>query len=212
MKTEDLIGALVADHATRAMPIARTLALCALAGASLTGLIFLWQIGFRPDLAVAGLTARFQFKLAFTITLLVPALVLTWYLSRPGAPPRAWLWALLIAPGALIVACVLELVAVPASDWAAKLVGSNARACLTIIPLLSLAPLAAILFALSRGAPTMQAFAGAMAGLASAALAAAFYASNCTDDSPLFVAAWYTIAIGGVTSLGALVGSYVLRW
>lgn len=212
MKTENLIAALVADRSSIAMPIARTLALCALGGASLTGLVFFWKIGFRPDIVAASSTALFQFKFVFTITLLVPALALTWLLSRPGVSPRRWLWALLIAPAALVAACLLEFSAIPPADWAARLVGSNARMCLTIIPLLSLAPLAGLLFGLSRGAPTAPTLAGAVAGLASAALAATLYASNCTDDSPLFVAAWYTIAIGTVTLAGALLGSYGLRW
>jgi hypothetical protein len=45
----------------------------------------------------------------------------------------------------------------------------------------------------------------------SAGLAATLYASHCTDDSPLFVATWYTIATALVTAIGALVGSRVLR-
>jgi hypothetical protein len=51
-----------------------------------------------------------------------------------------------------------------------------------------------------------------MAGLISAGLAATVYASHCTDDSPLFVATWYTIAIAAVTAVGALIGAKVLRF
>jgi len=32
------------------------------------------------------------------------------------------------------------------------------------------------------------------------------------DDSPLFVAIWYTLAIGFMALVGLLVGQYVLRW
>ena len=56
------------------------------------------------------------------------------------------------------------------------------------------------------------AVAGAIAGLLSAGLAATLYASHCTDDSPLFVATWYTIATALVTAIGALAGSKVLRF
>jgi hypothetical protein len=48
--------------------------------------------------------------------------------------------------------------------------------------------------------------------LLSAGLAATLYASHCTDDSPLFVATWYTIATALVTAIGALAGSRVLRY
>jgi hypothetical protein len=43
-------------------------------------------------------------------------------------------------------------------------------------------------------------------------LGGAFYAAHCFDDSPLFVATWYTLAIAFVTGLGALLGSKLLRW
>ena len=45
-----------------------------------------------------------------------------------------------------------------------------------------------------------------------AGLAATLYASHCTDDSPLFVATWYTVATALVTAIGAFIGSRVLRF
>jgi len=93
-----------------------------------------------------------------------------------------------------------------------RLVGQNSRVCMTAIPAMSLPLLAAALIALRHGAPTRPALAGAIAGLLSAGLAATFYASHCTDDSPLFVATWYTIATSLVTAIGALAGSRVLRF
>ncbi|MCC8951144.1 DUF1109 family protein, partial [Bradyrhizobium sp. Arg62] len=56
------------------------------------------------------------------------------------------------------------------------------------------------------------AVAGAIAGLLSAGLAATVYASHCTDDSPLFVATWYTLATAIVASVGALMGNRALRY
>jgi hypothetical protein len=93
-----------------------------------------------------------------------------------------------------------------------RLVGSNSKVCLTAVPLLSLPLLAASLIGLRHGAPTRPALAGAMAGILSSGLAATLYASNCTDDSPLFVATWYTLATLIVAAIGALVGSKVLRF
>jgi len=43
-------------------------------------------------------------------------------------------------------------------------------------------------------------------------LAATLYAAHCPDDSPLFVATWYSTATALVTALGALLGSKVLRF
>jgi hypothetical protein len=93
-----------------------------------------------------------------------------------------------------------------------RLIGDNSRVCMTAIPLMSLPLLAAALIGLRRGAPSRPAVAGAIAGLLSAGFAATLYASHCTDDSPLFVATWYTIATALVTAVGALVGSKVLKF
>ncbi len=38
------------------------------------------------------------------------------------------------------------------------------------------------------------------------------YSIHCTEDSPLFYAVWYMLAILGASALGALLGSRLLRW
>jgi hypothetical protein len=43
-------------------------------------------------------------------------------------------------------------------------------------------------------------------------LAAAIYASHCSDDSPLFIATWYTIAVAAVAAIGAFAGSKMLKY
>jgi len=43
-------------------------------------------------------------------------------------------------------------------------------------------------------------------------MSAFLYASNCTDDSPIFVAVWYSIAIALVTVIGRFTGQHVSRW
>jgi hypothetical protein len=93
-----------------------------------------------------------------------------------------------------------------------RLIGSNSRVCLTAIPIFSLPLLAAALVGLRHGAPARPALAGALAGLLSAGLAATLYAAHCNDDSPLFVATWYTLATALVTAIGALAGAKLLRF
>ena len=56
------------------------------------------------------------------------------------------------------------------------------------------------------------ALAGVVAGLVAGGLGAAVYAIHCPDDSPLFVAVWYSIAIAFVATVGGLAGHSVLRW
>jgi hypothetical protein len=38
------------------------------------------------------------------------------------------------------------------------------------------------------------------------------FTQHFPDDSPLFVAAWYTLAITFVSALGAVAGARLLRW
>lgn len=79
-------------------------------------------------------------------------------------------------------------------------------------PLLSIGPFICFMAALRRGAPSYPGWIGATAGLAASGIAASFYASNCNDDSPLFVAPWYPIAILAVSAAGYLIGRKVLKW
>ena len=53
---------------------------------------------------------------------------------------------------------------------------------------------------------------GALAGLLAGGVGAARYAIHCTEDSPLFYATWYGIAILLATGIGAVAGRRVLRW
>jgi hypothetical protein len=91
-------------------------------------------------------------------------------------------------------------------------VGTNSVVRLTLIPLMGMGPLAIFLLALRHGAPTRPALAGAVAGLLVGGIAATIYAAQCTDDSPLFVASWYTIDIAGLALVGALSASRFARW
>jgi hypothetical protein len=77
---------------------------------------------------------------------------------------------------------------------------------------MAVAPLAAVLTALRVGAPYSPGTAGAVAGLLAGSLGATLYALHCTDDSPLFVALWYSPPIALATLAGAAAGSRLLRW
>ena len=212
MKTENLIAALVADGPSIETPIARKVALALVCGFALSAALFFWQLGWRPDIGEARGTLPFLFKFVVTAALLIPAALLTAHLARPDATPGLWGWALLIAPLLLVAGVSAELVASPINVWTAKLIGTNAVACVTLIVLLSTLPFAALFFALSQGAPAEPGLAGAVAGIAAGALAATLYAMHCTDDSPLFVATWYTIGIGIMTLAGSVLGKRLLRW
>ncbi|BCH28041.1 NrsF family protein [Mesorhizobium sp. L-8-3] len=210
MKTDDLIKALSADFRP-VMPIGRAWWIAAALGAAVAAVVFFIVLGPRTDIAAAVQTVRFPFKFVVTTLLAVTAFGSLRALSRPAPGLRAWPW-LLMAPALLGLAVVAEILAVPADQLATRLVGTNLAVCLTFIPLIGIGPLAIFLTALRHGAPTRPVLAGAVAGLAAGGLAATFYAAHCTDDSPLFVATWYTIAVAMLALLGAVLAPRVARW
>jgi hypothetical protein len=211
MKTDDLIAALAADNAPRrpsspmrgVLPVVLIGAIVSLAG-------FLLVLGPRPDLSQAFGTWRFDAKFAIVAIAALLAFGECLRLMRPTAKPSVLIALLIAAP--LAAAVIVELLIVPRELWAARQVGQNMILCLVAIPSLAIAPLIALIYAMRRGAPASPAMAGAMAGLASAAIAATLYATHCPDDSPIFVATWYTTAALLVVGTGALCGRHALRW
>ncbi len=212
MKTDELIAAMTADAKAVSWPIGRSLWLAAGVGAVMAAIAFMMEIGPRPDLSYVLETPRFLFKYVLTVSLFVTAMGLMIHLARPGGLPRAWLLALAIPPILLIGGVIVEFIVVPPAGWYYRIVGMNSSACLTLIPLLSAAPLVALLFAMRQGATTHPVFAGASAGLVSAGIGATLYATHCSDDSALFIGVWYVIAVAIVTAVGAAIGSWLLRW
>jgi hypothetical protein len=112
----------------------------------------------------------------------------------------------------LLLAVGLELGSLPRSQWQASAIGHNARWCLLMIPLLGVAPLAGGLWALRQAAPLRPVLTGAIIGLLAAGIAGFLYALHCADDSPLFVAIWYSAATAVLALAGALLGRWLLRW
>jgi hypothetical protein len=212
METEQLIRTLAADNAHRAAPVGLMLTVALLSAAPLSVVMFFAVLGIRPDVMTAMHNPFFDMKFVVTLAMAISAVAVSLHLSRPEASLRGWGWLLLIPAGILAVEIGSEMMMPQRLPMMTRLIGSNSRVCMTAIPLLSLPLLVAALIGLRRGAPTQPAIAGAIAGMLSAGLAATLYASHCTDDSPLFVATWYTISTALVAAVGALAGSRVLRF
>ena len=212
MKTGDLIRALAADSEVHLMAPGRALALALIPGVAIALVLHFAVFGLRPHLLSLLGEPQLLFKLCLTVLLVALAGVLLSRIGRPGAGVRRAALMLAIVPALLAVANLAELFAVPAAEWGQRLVGTNAIFCVKSIPFLAAAPLVAALLALRQGAPENPPLAGAAAGLFAGAIGAACYATHCPDDSPLFVAAWYSLAIGFTAAIGALAGSRLLRW
>lgn len=211
MKTDDLIR-LMAEDAPVRFPLGRRVGLALGIGTVVAAVLLLATVGLRPNIAAALETLRVAFKVTLTLLLAVTAICLVLRVGRPDASLKPIGLCLLIPLALLILAMGLELTAVPSAEWSSRLVGVHAAFCVFCIPVLSLAPLFGLLAALKHGAPSNPGLAGASAGLAASAIAAAIYAWHCPDDSPLFVATWYGLAVCLVTATGYGVGRRMLRW
>ena len=210
MKTEYLIHALVADGARPVVPLGRTL-LRALGLAIVLALMSLFVRHPRADIVQASSTAPFVFKVVVLLSLAGTSVAFLLDTARPDSAPRRNL-SLMLGPLLLAGAIMWELTTVPSTMWPAHLIGHNAAQCLALIPLISVAPLACLMLALRSGAPARPQRAGAAAGLLAGGIAAATYALTCPDDSPLFIAIWYSLAIALVTAVSACIGGRLLRW
>ena len=212
MDTERLIQTLAADGGPPAASMGRAWFAATVASIVVAAIVFFIAIGPRSDIAAAAETPRFLFKFVATLALLATAFAALKRLARPDASIRSALPMLLVAPGLLLIAVGAEMMAVPADQLRDRWIGSNSLLCMTFIPLIGIGPLVAFLFAVRHGAPTRPSLAGAVAGLVAGGLAATFYAAHCTDDSPLFVATWYPIAIAMLAIAGAVAGRLFVRW
>ena len=212
MDTDQLIRTLAADNAHPARPVGFALMLALLAAAPVSLLMFFAEFGVRPDIMVAMRNPFFDLKFAVTLALAIAAIAVSLHLSRPEASLRGFGWWLLVPAGILTAGIGGEMMMPQRLPMMTRLIGKNSWVCLTVVPLLALPILVGALIGLRHGASARPAVSGAVAGLLSAGLAATLYASHCTDDSPLFVATWYTIATALVTAIGALAGSRFLKF
>ena len=213
MKTSDLVRALAADCAAAPLSLRQLFGIAMIPGVAIALSLYFVNLGPRLHLLALFAEPRFLFKVCLSLLLAVlsATMGLAPRLSRAptaAAPPSCWrsfrpCWGRAIAA---------ELLSVPVGLWGQRMIGTNALLCLKTIPYLGLAPLAAVLWCLRQGAPEHPARAGAAAGLLAGAIGAALYATHCPDDSPLFVAVWYSLAICFLTALGAVAGSRLLRW
>ena len=211
MNTESLIATLTADAASGPRrSLARDLSLALVGGAAAAVAMMAVTLHPRPDIALVDHDPRFLFKFAVSFALACPAAWLAWRAARPQTTPR--LASLMIAPLFLLVACAIELYVMPSSTWAPRALGSNAIYCAICVPIFSIAPMAGLFYALSRAAPANARLAGLVAGLCAGGIGAAAYAAHCTDDSPLFVAIWYSLGVAFMGVVGALLGPRFLRW
>ena len=136
-------------------------------------------------------------------------------LLRPLAHPdrhriKGW-W--LAAPVALLtLVAMVRLATAPEANLPALAFGTTWRECPLRVAALSLPIFAGLVWAMRDQAPIHPRIAGALTGLTAGATAAAIYAVACTETSPAFVLAWYSLGIVIPAAIGATLGPRLMRW
>lgn len=213
MKTDELIALLARDASTvKRGALPARVGMFALAGAVASfGILVPW-LGIRPDLAEAVGGSTFWMKALYTFGLGIAGFALVERLSRPGAKGRiGWVLAGFFA-AVIIAMAVSQMMSTPPDQIRAALMGSSWDKCPWRILVLSLPGLAVILWAMRGFAPTRPALAGAAAGLLAGGIAATIYGLHCQEIAAPFVALWYSLGIILSATVGALIGSRLLRW
>jgi hypothetical protein len=211
VKTDELIRAMAADSLRPRGPRA-LLPAVTLVGMLALALVVLPVLGPRPDFGTAIMRLPVAVKQAFPPLLALAAGGAALRLACPGRSLGPWALLLAAVPAVLLLAAVAEFLALPQAARMPAMMGRSSGQCLLSIGLMSFPLLAAALWALRRGASSRPGLSGALAGLLAGGAAAAVYSLHCTEDSPLFFAFWYVLAILGATALGALLGARLLRW
>ena len=153
MKTDDLIAALAADNDTKAQPIERAFTLDVLAGFLVSALGFFAFLGLRQTFFASLDQPRFLFKFIFTLTMAASGLGAGLSAGAAGRGPRQGAARHLAGAGAGGAGLPRGIFLAPQDQWAARMIGHNAVHCLTMVPLMALAPLAGLFFALRQAAP-----------------------------------------------------------
>lgn len=210
MRTPELIALLAADIRP-ARPIGRSLLIAGLGGGIAAGLLFVALVGVRSDLPGALANPWVAFKFLFTAVMVVTALIGATRLLRPE--PTALPVKLLLVPMVLLAAATaVDAVVTPRALWARAATGISPLTCLAMIIMTSLLPVFSLLWAARAGAPRYPGKAGAAAGLAGSSMGAWIFALYCPNDSALFVAVWYVIAMIIVAVCASIIGIRLIKW
>lgn len=211
MKTDDLIDALARGVEPEDRPRwRRRLAITIIAGLAVAAILVTIGLGVRPDIGVAQMPVMMKAMFAaFAAAVMLPLVV---QLMKPGRPLGWRIAAVLVFAGICALATGVALMGeLPERRWEAWM-GGGFPWCVVLIPVLA-APAAALLTWFMRAfTPTRLTLTGAAIGAISGGIGAMAYAMYCPVDSVAFVTTWYAVGIAVCATLGAIVGSKLLRW
>lgn len=211
MKTNDLITFLAKGAGAEPVPVVgRRLFFAAAIGGMFALTMALTLIGPLP--AEVFMTPTPWMKFAYTLSLVSAAAFLTLRLARPLAglalPVRLLGMVLLM----MLALGTWHLAQVPSDARSQAILGQTWLLCPWLVLIVSLPSLLAMQLVLRGFAPVQLRQTGFACGLLAGAIGATAYAMACPEDSPTFVAVWYTFGIVMTGAVGAISGRWLLRW
>jgi len=210
MKTDGLIRALVTDLPSAPESVGSAAMKRLPIGLAIAAMLFFALAGIRPNFS--AMWPVVLPKLLVTMTLAATAIFVAMHLTRPGGARPRLLFLLLAPLVVLSIFMLLEFWRYGGVGWGARIMGRNNLYCLLMIPVLSIAPLLALLLTAQCGAVTTHYLAGGVAGMAATGFGASLYALHCTDDSMFFVALWYSLATLIMAAIGSVACRLTVRW
>ena len=213
MKTERLVDLLSTNlEPVKGKETGRTLTWAIAIGAIAAFVVMLATVGLRTKAGAAFDVPFLLLKVLFMVSVIGLGVALLTRLLRPGQPAGRLLSLVLLPFVVMGVACLIALALRQPSAWGSMIMGTQWLMCLFCIPLFAAVPLALLIWALRKGAPTNLRRTGAVAGLVAGALGAVAYAFHCPDDSVPFITFWYGAMLGFCALVGAALGPRLLRW
>ena len=216
MNTDQLIVMLgAAPEPVESGRLGKVLLLAVFMGEAAAIALMLATVGPRADLQSTAHLQWLTVKLFFALSVVGVGVSLLIRSIRPGLEEQTN-WRLVFVPfvAALAIALAVLFLSQPQAREA-MLRGatrvSSAR-CLLCIVFFAAVPMAAVIAAVRKGAPTRLRLCGAIAGIVAGGMGAVAYAFNCTSDTIPFITIWYGAAIAICAFVGALLGPRVLRW
>lgn len=213
MRTEDLIRQLASEakpvHPLRPTPW-RALAWLVVAGVALVVVMLL--MGVRRELADTADRVDFAVEAALLVVTAVSALVGALLVSIPGAGvDRRVRWV----PVILGVACIL--LAAGELAYAAMAGAPTGRLtfawhCVYKTTSVAIIPGIVLFVMLRRAAPLQTAWAGLLAGLATASIGVLGANIICPNDRPLHMLLWHVFPLMLFAGAGAALGRWLLKW
>jgi hypothetical protein len=213
MKTDDLINLL----GTNVEPVKggqlRNTLLIALALGAIAALCSMLVIfGASNETFAVQYLGMKSLGLVFTLGLVTAGTSFLLSAARPGTPGHGPLIVIGFLFVAILLAGVIALAFSHPAAWGGLVFGTEWAACLICIPLFSILPFAALIWAMRMQAPTSPAWAGAVAGVVAGALGATAYTLHSPAGSIPSMVLWYVGPIVVCALMGAALGPRLLRW